>query len=262
MIRKFNYTKREKILRKSVRIALAHDHNGVLAFSTDLSLDQYGLPPGASVYIEAYHGVVSQRFSFGTVSHFHIPMDRALHGFASADAVRFRVKVVDESKHHGRIVAGADGISPLSPEDTEANRVSLLHVILDEELEERLWKLDFSGDWPALRVNKHVPDMKALVRADLHFLSLVFPEIIAQVLRQILLVEEYDDPFALDQNSEQDDDWRGLWLRYALSMPGISGDIPSEEADRPAWVDDCVQAFCSMHSAMRKYIVATGADES
>ena len=105
MIRKFNYTGRQKIKRSNVEVDLARNNEGARFFSISLHLDDLNLPHNAHIYIEAYHRSGYQRFDFGTVGEKRIPPDRALKNLSNSAIPLFRVKVVDRTLTHGRILA-------------------------------------------------------------------------------------------------------------------------------------------------------------
>ena len=128
MIRKFNYTGRKKILRSHVKIDLLRDNKGERFFNAGLKIAEMALPANAHVYVEAYHRTAYQRFGFGTVSERKIPEDRRLSNFSDSTIPLFRVKVVDRSGTHGKILAAIDKIRPESIDELPAGSQSLLFV--------------------------------------------------------------------------------------------------------------------------------------
>src|SRR2546427_9791472 len=101
MIRRLNYTGRQTIHRENVEIRLSRSPDGV-SFVPHLHLGDYGLPGPARIYVEAYHRTQYMRFSLGVVDHIEVPRDCRLTEFHGSDAVRFRIKVVDETGSIGR----------------------------------------------------------------------------------------------------------------------------------------------------------------
>ena len=122
MIRKFNYTGRKKIRRSNVQIDLLRSRNGHRQFNIALQLDDLALPANAHVYVEAYHRSGYQRFDFGTIAHRAIPSDRTLRKFANSALPLFRVKVVDKTAAHGRILAAVDKVRPQRVDDVSVGR--------------------------------------------------------------------------------------------------------------------------------------------
>ena len=247
MIRKINYTNRQKLKRSDARVALTRAGDNRYQVDTRIDLTSYSLPATASVLVEAYHGPLCERYHWGFVGQTTVPDDRTLPAMADPETIMFRVKIVDEREQHGRIIAVADRIHPQKPEETESNRISLLPVVLDEHMGERIWKVDFEADMPELHVNKHVEDMKAEAKNSSYFHTLVFPEVVSEVLRHIVLDDEYTDAYA------DDDDWRSLWLRFVLNLPSVPPEIPESEADADPWIDSAVAAFCAYHRTRDRF---------
>jgi len=102
-----------------------------------------------------------KRSAFGTVGSItQIPKEsRVLAEFEGSDGMRFRVKVVDCSPE-AKLLAEADGILPMSPAETEQNKVPLLPVRSDN-LGQELWRIDFEDgaqNMPTLVVNEIIDD--------------------------------------------------------------------------------------------------------
>jgi hypothetical protein len=246
MIRRFNYTGKQRIRREDVSIRLTTS-KPVRSFEAQLLLGEYGLPGDAKVFIEAYEKTAVMRFPFGAVGSTSPPAGEKLKltEFEGSEAVRFRVKVVDSGGRAGRLLAEAEGIHPVFPEEKDEKRRPLLPVRY-EVLGEQVWKVEFpesTQDNPILLVNVKIPDKTALVRSPL-FVSLVLPAVLREILNQILLVEEY-------QELEDGSDWKSLWLRFAKRLAG--GDPPGEGQDPAEWVDAAVAAFCDKQKAHTRY---------
>jgi hypothetical protein len=143
--------------------------------------------------------------------------------------------VVDEQERLGLLLGVADKLVPLRPEEELSHKHWLLPVDFCD-LGDQVWRLDLT-DSPVLELNSRVEGVADAARGGGAFLGLVFPEVVRRVLHQILFVEGEDDPAA------DDSEWTCLWLRYALSLPGVAA-LPEQEADRREWIEDAVQAFC------------------
>ena len=245
MIRKFNYTGRKSIRRSAVRIELLRDSDHRRYFSASVSLDGLSLPPNGRVYVEAYHRSGYQRFDFGTVADPAMPADRRLTRFAEAVVPLFRVKVVDRSETHGRILAAVDKIRPKTAEDEPAGGQSLLFVEYDD-LGDVVWALDLESDWPVLRLNKRAEEISLIASADQRFLSLVYPEVVRQILRRIVIEDDHLDPLC-------DDDWPSLWLQMACRVLGVPEPPSGTETEKAAWVERAVEAFGSHHDMLKKF---------
>lgn len=245
MIRKFNYTGRKKIKRSSVRIDIMRDGMGQRYFNTSLQLDDMELASNARVYIEAYHRSGYQRFDFGTVAKRKIPTDRRITNISDAIVPLFRVKVVDKSSSVGRILATVDKVRPENIDEIPAGSQSLLFVEYDD-LGNKIWQLDLEGDWPVLKLNKHVEEISLVASSDNRFLPLVYPEVFRQILKRIILEDQHTDP-------DCDDDWPSLWLKLACFLPGISIPPQTSKPDQQTWIENAVESFCANFNMLEKF---------
>jgi hypothetical protein len=245
MIRKFNYTGRKKIKRNAIQIDLLRGENGRRRFNVRLRLDDPTLPGSARVYVEAYHRSGYQRFDFGTIDHRKIPPDRSLHRFSNSAVPLFRVKVVDKTTAHGRILAAVDKVRPESVDDVPMGNQSLLFVEF-EELGNKIWQLDLDGDWPVLRLNRQVEGIALIAGSESKFLSLVYPEVYRQILTRILIHDEHNDP-------DCDDDWQSLWLKHACRLAGTSGPPLGPKSVQAEWIEKAVDLFCADLSMLEKF---------
>ena len=237
MIRKFNYTGRKKISRSGVRIDLIRSSTGVRSFNISFNLQDLLLPDNAHIYVEAYHRTAYQRFDFGTIETRRIPKNRDLIYFSNRVVPLFRLKVVDKTGSHGRIIASVDKIRPASVDDLPAGSQSLLFVEY-EDLGNVIWQLDLDGDWPVLKLNHQIDEISLIAASDNRFLPLVYPEAFRQILIRILVEDQHTDP-------DCDDDWPSLWLKLACKLPGMSDPPPIHKADQQLWIDRAVGAFAS-----------------
>lgn len=252
MIRKFNYTGRQRIPRRNVEFTLRATEGGPLEFDAALRLDDLNLPERAAVYVEAYHTASCMRFHFGQIGRIQLPDDRRLVDIPSREVVHFRLKVVDETSARGRILAEASGITA-----TASGRKSLLPVDFRDDLEPEIWRLCIDeDDWPKLEVSNSLApvNMRDVVRADADFRALVLPEALRQLLRYVVHRRLED----LDSCSQ--DEWTSCWVRFASRLPGMEGiPIPKcgdPESVKEGWVEAAVQAFCKIHSLHRHYQAA------
>ncbi|HSW62827.1 MAG TPA: hypothetical protein VLH56_05920 [Dissulfurispiraceae bacterium] len=237
MIRKLNYTGRRKLPRANLGFQVHSGEDGVSSFWASLSLRGFQLPPDAEVFVEAYRGASYMRFPFGTVGNLVMPENTILDQIPPGGVPLFRVKIVRD----GRLIAVADRIVPHTDADDPKDRLCLLPVEFID-LGDIVWRLDLSEDHPVLQVNAGIEGIREAVRTDSSFFSLVYPEIVRQVLRHILLVENYGD-------EECDpDDWQGNWLRFAQALPGVSRppsrNLLAPLLDKEFWIEAAVQAFC------------------
>ncbi|MBL0357700.1 MAG: hypothetical protein IPP72_12825 [Chitinophagaceae bacterium] len=201
MIRKFNYTGRKKLKRERINISII-DERPYKSFTATLDLKGLGLSDEARVYIEPYHKSSFMRFSFGTVSNLHTPQNTTLTDIPSTSIIKFRVKVVDETRKLGRIMRIADRVKPKNLEES-GNRMSILHIDWDKDLDQQIFRVTFpDNDYPRLEINKRIENAKELVKSDLVFRSLVFPVAVRVIAERIALTWK-DDEFDEDDSSWQ-----------------------------------------------------------
>lgn len=231
-IRRINFTKRRRIERNDIDIILREDDTPP-SFSARLALEQYGFPPDARVFVEAYRQTTLTRFDCGTVNALAQPANASLEAFESPAAILFRVRVTSASPRRGLLLGFADRIRARSPDEKPDRRIPLLPPKPDD-LGEELWRVDFDGDQPCLVVNNRLTDWKETLR-DPHFRAAVFPAAMRLVLYHILYVDK-------STSTDDDEDWRSLWLRFASALLG-SGRPPSEQEEVEDWVNDAVAAF-------------------
>jgi hypothetical protein len=244
-IRTLNYTNRRRIIREDARITI-REEKGAFVFDAGLSLADYGLPGVARIFIEAYRQTQYMRFDFGQVGAMRIPEDRFLSDFDSVEGVLFRVKVVTSADPRGLLLAEADQIRPRKLTDEDENRIPLLPVTRSDNMGDEIWRLEFDDQQTLLKVNAELGDWQALARAPV-FIALVYPAVFRAVLWRILGQENHRD-------TEDTDDWRSRWLRFAVGLPGV-GDPPvqDDEAKLDDWIDGAASAFARRHNIRAAY---------
>jgi len=236
MIRKFNFTGRRRIPQSSVQIRLKPDESGIPSFDAQLGLEGLGLPPDATVYMEAYDKASYMRFPFGTVGELRTPESRRLLDLQSRDRIFFRVKVVDGTTWNGRVLAIADRLPPATLEGREIEREGYLGV-RPAQLGNEIWRLDFEDDGPILELNEELLPfgISDMARSDGVFIGLVYPAVFRQILQAA--IEDLEDL--------QTDDWRGTWLRYAAQL-GANFDPDANKDEKQHWIEaEAIPAFCS-----------------
>ncbi len=243
-IRRINHTGRARIKREHVAITLKKGPPRRSEFVATLALSGYDLPSSAAVFVEAYALSVCQRFSFGRIGNYSPPATLRLSDFDHVDALKFRVRVVEGAEGKKHIFAEADKISPRLP-DEDGTRTPLLPVRATSELGEEVFRLD-DTDSPVLLINSSVGDWKAM-STDPMFVALAYPSVLRQVLSGILIQNKHDDV-------DDPDDWRSLWLRFALSLPNI-GSAPDVDNTMEVreWIDTVVDSFARTHRTLEMF---------
>lgn len=253
MIRRLNYTARRKIPRSRIRVALHGEDPGSRTFDASIDLAGLGFPDEAAVYVEAYYRHLYMRFPFGRIGRIQAPEDRRLTEMRGTELVQFRVKVVDESSDRGRLVGIASQVSPFDNESDEGRSILYFNAA---ELGDRIWRLRFDTEMPTLELNRLIPDARDRILSDPVMFTLVMPSVLREILAKVVLVESHDDA---DDDGE---DWRSVWLRFACGTLGLRSVPPAEEGgsldECEEWIEDAVDAFCSRHRVIERYLDALG----
>jgi hypothetical protein len=236
MKRTFNYTGRRPILRKDVSVIVRSTGSG-WTFDADLRLAHYKFPHNAEVWVEAHRQNLWMQWSWGTFSAIRVPVNRQLAEFDVPDGVIFRVRVALPAGQESRKLVGeVDGIQPVKAGEADDRRRHLI-VPVPDALDQELWKLDLEHEPPQLLVNRDAkPSWKELARSP-HFVALVYPEVLRQILTKVLVNEDWCD-------DEECADWQSDWIRFARNLGGLPP-IPMAglELEREAWVEEAVAAF-------------------
>ena len=196
------------------------------------------------MFVEAYRQTTWMRFSFGQIGALRPANNRDLTQFDSPIGLHFRVKVTPIGDTH-RLIAEADQISFLRPEQDEGERMPLL-PIKPQKLGDEIYRLDFSGDRPLLLINNDAGNYAEIGRSPA-FISLVYPSVLREVLVRVLIIEKHDDDTDLE-------DWKSLWVRFATLQPGL-GELPDpdEIEERSDWIDKAVTAFAKQLQCRAKF---------
>jgi hypothetical protein len=250
MIRKFNYTGRKKIKEADIKITLIGKDRS-RRFDAILELGGYYLPSGAAVYLEPYYHFSFMRFKCGTVGALTLPADTTLTEIPASDIIYFRVKVVDESGRHGRLLAVAEGIKPVNVEEGKTKRKSLLPVQFSTDLDQQVWKISFDEHGPVLHVNRQIQNRRDLIKSD-EFMSLAYPAVVREVITRIVT----ENPSTND--TDDFDSWVSLWLKFTRQTLHVSEKPVADEVneDMQEWVENVVEAFS------RKYTIRDLYDKS
>lgn len=237
MKRTFNYTGRRKIARRDASITMRQT-NGSWWFEADLKLADYRFPRNAEVWVEAHRQNLWMQWAWGTVSALRPPIDRKLTEFEVPDGVLFRVRVVQPpGQEHHKLLGEADGIPFVKAGEADDRRRHLI-VPIPDALDQQLWKVNFESDPPSLLVNKDArPSWKEMARSP-HFIALVYPEVLRQILTRVLVDEKWSE-------DDEETGWQTDWMKFARNLGGL-GPVPTPdfEQDRKNWIEEAAAAFC------------------
>lgn len=243
MTRRFNYTGRERLTGDEFFAKVISDHPLVAAITLDLS--RTPLAPGATVFIEAYSGTITQRFDCGTVSELTPPATVNLSALQTGGSILFRVKVV--SPETGLILASGDRLR-LVGDGEDPKRRPLLSVRVDDTLGEEIWRVEVTTNTnPVLVLNSKVPSLKKRLVED----PLIGGAILLPAVRQVLnvLLDDLDGP-----------EWQGDWVKFVKNVhPDTDIDQKIADADRDMWINEVMELFAESLTFVTKCNQLTGA---
>lgn len=232
MIRRFNYTKRQRIEKQNIGIEIPEaGESSAPAFSATLNLKDMDLPPDAQIVIEAKRERSSRRFDWGTIASPQAPQDSRLTDMPPNPSFRVMVVTADGS---GRLLALADHIKA-----RRAGGADSLLWLEEKDLGKEVWRLDFGEQGnPTMFVNEKIAGISEAVRQDQAFRSLVIPEALRSILTRALIIEECDT----DEDDGQWNDWLEFIRKFHDDkIPGTSND--RDMPARAKWIDEAVEAF-------------------
>lgn len=216
----------------------------IRTFNAKLNLDQLNLLPTAEVYIDANVLNSYKRFSFGTIGDPQSPEDNSLNGLDVGGTVQFRVKVVDNSEHQGRLLAAANGIKAKEPGENES-REALLHL-RTYDLGAVPWRIEFLDDsMPGLILNKRIPGVIHRTETDPVYQALLLPAAIREVYRRA-----FSDP-DFDPESQT---WQGKWARFGALISGHEVPRVEEAVEVDQWIEAVVEKFSTEHGIVDKVL--------
>src|SRR2546422_993008 len=105
MKRSFNYTGRQTIPASSAEFVIRRDLQKRRYFDATIDFSLLTLSSAARVYVEAFHKRSLARFDFGSVADLRAPDERFLDSVDFGERLSFRIRVVDDSLAHDRLLA-------------------------------------------------------------------------------------------------------------------------------------------------------------
>src|ERR1700722_5828797 len=238
------FTHRKEIRRSDVSVRLFDCPDDALEFELILNMERYAdLPRSADVVVESYTSTHLERFPWGDVEHPRTEHCK-LTGLSSGDRPLFRVKIIDNTEHAGRLLAAIDEVRA-------KDNISLLPIIWKskDEMGQLFWLVHFvpgSETQPELWMNKDVLGLYDAVRQHSPLVcGLVLPAAYKIVLKKLVVDDEVEEWIG-------DSSLLGRWLRFCRSL-GVEpfDDLPLDDDDwedsRNAWVDTVVNRFARVH---------------
>jgi hypothetical protein len=188
-----------------------------------------------------------------------------LNDFGVPEGILFRIKIsANATDMQGQLLAEADAIRPRLPDQEDVNVDPLIQHMPADDIGEELWRVDFSGDMPLLKINKSIAIGVDQFLSDPQYRAVYAPAVMRQVLLRILVVER-------DGEDDDDDSWQAKWLRFASSVLGVGNPPDADDSESglqnldqlESWIDDAVEAFVSRSGLSSAFARATtlGAQE-
>lgn len=235
--RRLNYTKRQRITRDDVQLAIRKSRHGPLLSAT-LHLEAYDLDPEARVVVEVYRQSTIERVEAGPAGGAGRVTDHLLGSFGDGTGLLCRVKVIStRTRQHGRLLAVADRLRPENDYDDPGGR-ALLPFREDDSLGQRVWKLDTSVEPPTIFINPRLGDWRTYAKRP-PFTSLVLPEVLGRIARWVVRTP-------VDEDEEHPaNDWRAFLVDLGADFSEVDLDTDDERLDQ--WADDLVSTFCARH---------------
>jgi hypothetical protein len=172
---------------------------------------------------------------------------RVLTDIDDGKDVLFRVLVVDESEHVGKIVASSKSIGP---NDDEGSRKSLLPLQW-KDIGEEIWRLRLGeGDRPHLVLNSRISESRDKIMTNPMLKGSIYPHALRGVLRFL---------YAEEPGPDDDEDWVRDWKRFVVSLVGEQSEerLSEEEndaADLRDLIEEVVVAFTNRGRFAEKFV--------
>ena len=239
MIKRINRTRRKRIEKRDVKLALRPARKGEAPiFDLELRLEDYRFPADARVRVEAGRSNATQRWDYGTVGMLAPPADEERRMTGVSENASFRVFVV-ATDGSGRLLGHTPNLKPVLPLNSRL-------PLEESDLAEEVWRVEFDGDdgHPVLHVNGRIPGVSEAVRSDPTFRALVMPDVFRTILTRMVVIDRADP-------EDEDSGWAD-WFEIARAYhsgtepPSLpqSGPVDTAEFERAHdWIDAVVGAL-------------------
>lgn len=249
MRRTFNYTKRKKILREDVQLAIIRPNDLPEVRVLQLNLNRLSLPVSSQIWFEIETGRVGlARYSLGTIGSIDLNSTYRINE-RDLGNIRFRIKIVsNEEGDVGKLLAEIDRLRP----ETDGNVRSLLEVKPSDDLEQRIWKLEISESGPELLINTGLGDWRE-VGESIIFQSLVFPQAVYEIFKWVGKYSEYPEGSIEEQ-------WKNLFMTTGHDIGQLSTreDFSSDD-DFDEYLairaHEVAQSFARNHKALNQFLL-------
>ena len=205
----------------------------------DNSLRNY--PGSALKKLRLTENKFSETLNFGKLEHNKTIVETRNRKF-TVPSCQFRLVATDES-NNGKILASTKNWTLNKDNDggNETKHEGILNFH-SYNIKPLIWKLDIrDDDYPVVYVDDSIPNAHTWVRTDPIFIGCVFPEIIREVFRDMLMGEK-----------NPDQDWENDWLDWANLFIRDKAPTDFGDAEKRKWIEDLIEAFCRKHALLKQ----------
>ena len=233
MRRRIRLTGRKQ-LPKSVAAAKIIELPGrrMLALSLGDRVLSGRFPPDSRVVMVLKENKLIELVEFGTLGSLKNTAEITNTAFANPTC---QLRIVSPDRQQiGLLLGSTDTWSLISVSDVHQRGKKGILCFQPDDIAPRAWKLEIrDNDYPVVKVDKRIPDVRTWVRTDPVFIGFVLPAIVSQVFDEILL-----------EPSEPDADWMKDWLAWANSfMPGNKAPYGATPSEKKEWVELLIDSF-------------------
>lgn len=238
MAERFNYTNRRTIESSHVHVTLIQKGDQA-SFAATVDFAEYGFPPSARVFIEAYIKNHLIRFDFGTVGAFGPVQPTSLADFGDEVAsILYRVKVVVADEKRTILGLPGRGVGVRAENADGGASDCILPLGKLPKGSQQVWAMDYEKGYPRLCTNR---DLDPNVVKSEAFVALVYPVALRSVLEYTFLLNHDGQGCA----------WADDWKQFAAQnlgeeFPALSGKPRYDEQDLQDlqdWIEAVVESF-------------------
>lgn len=227
-----NPTNLKEISKNRVALTISGSGDSRSFVVDKLDLSGMGLDDSCRLLCVAIQGKTIRRFELGTISAFS-KKPHSLKGLDEASILKFRILV--RSADHPILLASAENIRPNS---SDAQDGESLLPMTPADLGQILWRLDFEESGPNLVFNSKAFPNAGGAENYMPFVSLVLPEALRQVLKEIA-----ENP----ENLDDENHWMHFWGQW-LDALGLDHPEGEDGTDNELWINESLGQFCDRYS--------------
>jgi hypothetical protein len=245
MKRTFNYTGRQRIERRHVRVRLIEATPEGTVIDVNVNLTDYDFPLTTLVFLETRGESAFKRHllenPFDPLYHEQLSLEE----IGTSEKTNFYLRVV-QATSTGQLLGLAENIPLVNPADVINSQDALLRVEFGD-IGQEIWRTEPDPhNGPVLKISRDLRENRSQFANDPMFLGCVVPQVFRRVLEYAL--KEEDDPDVHDT-----DFWFHEWHRWMMVQPSLrplASRIEDEiqSGDISSWIDETVEEFAKMRT--------------